>query len=186
MIGIPEEGAMTLYWVINRIRYFTSKVRPMPSDPQQPQRQQIYLRALKTIPNLEIHYGTVSTWPALRPLANPPGRANPMARVMDTKEKGSDVNLASYLLMDGFRADYEMAAVLSNDSDLITPIALVRQELGLPVTLLCPQRSKKKVSRGLLRVASSYKPIREGALAMSQFPPIMSDAAGSFRKPTGW
>ena len=42
---------------VNRIRYFTSLVSNRPDDPTQAQRQQIYLRALQTLPNLTIHYG---------------------------------------------------------------------------------------------------------------------------------
>jgi hypothetical protein len=42
--------------VIGRICYCTARVQPR-SDPQQPQRQQAYLRALQTRPNLDIHYG---------------------------------------------------------------------------------------------------------------------------------
>lgn len=54
------------------------------------------------------------------------------------EEKGSDVNLASLLLADGFRGKYEAAVVLSNDSDLMLPIHIVTRELGLPVGLLNP------------------------------------------------
>jgi hypothetical protein len=42
---------------INQIKYFTALVNPRPTDPDQLTRQQIYLRALQTIPNLEIIYG---------------------------------------------------------------------------------------------------------------------------------
>jgi hypothetical protein len=42
---------------VHRIRYFTALVTPRPSDPQQRTRQEIYLRALMTIPNLSIHRG---------------------------------------------------------------------------------------------------------------------------------
>src|SRR5579885_2614118 len=42
---------------INRIRYFTARVKPRPHDPQQPVRQQTYIRALLTLPNLTVHYG---------------------------------------------------------------------------------------------------------------------------------
>jgi len=54
-----------------------------------------------------------------------------MVEILDTKEKGSDVNLATYLLMDGFKREYEMAVVISNDSDLVEPIKLVTSERGL-------------------------------------------------------
>jgi len=43
---------------LNRIRYFTALVNARPHDPQQPIRQQIYLRALRTLPTVTIHYGT--------------------------------------------------------------------------------------------------------------------------------
>ena len=42
---------------IQRIRYFTALVSARPGDPQQPIRQEIYLRALRTIPHLSIHLG---------------------------------------------------------------------------------------------------------------------------------
>ena len=40
-----------------RIHYFTARVKARPSDPQQPIRQQTYLRALGTLPEVTIHYG---------------------------------------------------------------------------------------------------------------------------------
>ena len=43
-------------------------------------------------------------------------------QVMKSEEKGSDVNIASYLLVDAFDDDYEAAVVVSNDSDLAEPI----------------------------------------------------------------
>ena len=56
---------------VKRIRYFTAKVGARPEDPQQPQGQQTYLRALRTIPNLTIHEGHYSTHAKWRPLAHP-------------------------------------------------------------------------------------------------------------------
>ncbi len=56
---------------INKIRYFTARVNAPPYDPQKPQRQAIYLRALATIPSLTIHYGTFLSHVVKMPLANP-------------------------------------------------------------------------------------------------------------------
>jgi len=39
------------------IKYFTARVQPRPGDPDQPTRQLMYLRALQTLPNLQIVYG---------------------------------------------------------------------------------------------------------------------------------
>jgi uncharacterized LabA/DUF88 family protein len=49
-------------------------------------------------------------------------------RVIKTEEKGSDVNLATELLVDGFNNDYEIAIIVSNDSDLLMPIQVVNGE----------------------------------------------------------
>jgi hypothetical protein len=65
---------------------------------------------------------------------------NGYVKVIKTEEKGSDVNIATHLLMDGFRNDYELAVVVSNDSDLLMPIQVVTQEFGKPVGLLNPQK----------------------------------------------
>lgn len=55
---------------INRIKYFTAPVSARPEDPQQPMRQQMYFRALKTIPNLEIICGQFKTRKTKMPLVN--------------------------------------------------------------------------------------------------------------------
>jgi len=126
---------------INRIRYFTSLVTPTLSDPQKRQRQLIFIRALETIPNLSVHYGHFLTHPVWRPLANPSEGGPTMVEVLDTKEKGSDVSLATYLLVDGFKKDYQMAVVISSDSDLVEPIKLTINQLVLPVGVLHPHRT---------------------------------------------
>ena len=41
-----------------------------------------------------------------------------------TEEKGSDVNLASHLLLDGFQQTRDTVVVFSNDSDLRVPIRI--------------------------------------------------------------
>jgi len=43
-----------------------------------------------------------------------------------TEEKGSDVNLATHLLHDGFRGMFEAAVLITNDSDLTEPVRVVR------------------------------------------------------------
>ncbi len=164
---------------IQRIRYFTAIVQPRADDPQAAQRQQVYLRALETIPCLSIHYGSFMAKTKVRPLTSGAG----YVEVHDTEEKGSDVNLATLLVHDGHRGEYEQAVVVSNDSDLRMPIQLVRDELGLQVGLLNPH---KRVAFGLADTADFYKPIRKGVLRKSQFPDELVDAAGAFHKPASW
>ena len=169
---------------IHRIRYFTARVHGTPGDPQKPQRQATYIRALQTIPNLSVHYGQFLSHPVRMALANPPPKGPQTVEVIRTDEKGSDVNLATWLLVDGFDRDYEVAAVMSNDSDLVEPIRIVKERLGLPVGVINPQ--KHHTSWELMKTASFCRRIRLGALAASQFAVTLTDANGTFSKPGKW
>jgi NYN domain len=172
------------------IKYFTALVHSAPWKPGQ-QKQSVaqltYLRALGTIPHLTIHLGHFLSHPVDRRLVSPPRRGSPFREVWHTEEKGSDVNLASHLLIDGFRARYDLAVVISNDSDLKEPVHFVRHELKAPVGVLNPHPKRSwALSPPNLPLGSFYKPIRQGAVSSSQFAATLHDQDGSFRKPTGW
>ena len=62
-------------------------------------------------------------------MAQQPAVGPRTVEILNAEEKGSDVNLASYLLLDGFEKDYEMAVVISNDSDLKLPIRMTGTKL---------------------------------------------------------
>lgn len=169
---------------IHRIRYFTALVVPRPDDPQQRTRQETFLRALRTISNLSIHYGQFRTHRVRVPLADPPENGPRTIEILDTKEKGSDVNLATYILLDGFRRDYELAVVVSNDADLAEPIRVATRELKLAVGILNPHC--RQLIHELRGITGFYRPIREGALKACQFPDVLRDAHGEIHKPSGW
>jgi len=168
---------------MHRIRYFTSMVSGS-SDPGAPIRQGLYLRALATTPSLTFHYGQFNRNPVRRPPVDP-SIADPdgCVGVWDTKEKGSDVNLASMLLLDAHKDDFEAAIVVTNDSDLVLPVQLVASVFQKPVGILEPS---KKRSESLYRVASSYRFLHRAELAASQFPATLTDASGTFSKPPTW
>lgn len=168
---------------IVRIRYFTALVANRPGDPTQAQRQQAYLRALRTVPNLTIHHGHLLAKRKRRPLAKQPRCGPRTVEVLDTEEKGSDVNLASYLLLDGFEDEYDLAVVVSNDSDLELPIRMVATRLGRQVGVFDPSRRR---SFELHEAASWYRPLRQGPLSASLFPDILSDRQGPITKPGDW
>jgi len=165
------------------IKYFTARVRAQPGDPDQPVRQQLYLRALATLPSVSIHYGHFLSHEVTMPLVVAPGQRQTYARVMKTEEKGSDVNLATHLLHDAHMGRFEIAVVVSNDSDLLEPIRIVRGQLGKKVGILNPH---PKPSRALLPHTDFIKQIRPGVLGASQFPAKMTDAHGTFTKPAKW
>ena len=106
---------------------------------------------------------------------------------LQDKEKGSDVNLATHLLVDGVQNAYDLAVVVSNDGNLKAPVEYVRTELQKPVGVLNPRKNRSyALSPTNLPRGSFYKPIRPGVLRSSQFAPALSDADGSFSKPAGW
>lgn len=168
---------------IERIKYYTAHVGARRDDPGQVSRQQRYLRALRTLPLVEIHLGHYLSHEVMMPLASPPPNGPRFAKVIRTEEKGSDVNLATHLVADGYEDRYDAAVIVSNDSDLLEPLRLVRQRLGKVVGVLNPQRHPAFV---LARAASFFKQIRPSAVRGSQFPTTLRDAAGEFTKPPGW
>jgi hypothetical protein len=87
--------------------------------------------------------------------------------VIKTEERGSDVNLATYLLLDAVKQDCQAAVVISNDSDLKEPIAVAQRELGLIVGVINPHPPQRR-SRALQPTFD--KPIRGSALRTCQFP----------------
>lgn len=170
---------------ILRIRYFTAMISARPNDPRGPVRQETYLRALATLPTVSIHLGHFLTTRTRMPLADPRPGGPKTVEVIKTEEKGSDVNLATYLLTDASRGNADAFVVVTNDSDLVEPIRIVRHEFGKVVGLLNPQA---KVSRALLRCRPNFvKTVRPGVLAVSQFPDRMTDdKGGTIVKPDGW
>ena len=169
---------------VHRVRYFTARIDAR-GDPQAPQRQQTFLRALATLPNLSIDYGQFKTRPKLQRLADPPRGGPSRVRVLVTEEKGSDVNLATYLLWDAFRGDGSASLVISGDTDLIRPVEIVTKEIRRSVGVINGTLDSPPASE-LLRVASWVKRVRVGALRASQFPDTMVDSAGTFNRPNRW
>lgn len=165
---------------IHRIRYFTAIPIYEWNDVPKGQRLQAYVRALKTLRGVTVHYGTCRADIGSLPV---PGSRTEREFVIARRVKASDVNLATMLLADGFRGDYEVAVVVSTDSDFALPMRMVRRQLQLPVGLLKPGN---EYANELVRAATFWKPIREGVLAASQLPAQLTDEHGTITKPSAW
>lgn len=161
-----------------RVKYFTAMVKPSSPGRVKQIRQQTYLRALETIPEVGIFLGSFQSHAVRRPLANGTG----VVEVIDTKEKGSDVNLATELLVDAFQDAFNVAVIVSNDSDLV-PVRAVRQHLHKAVGVINPHQRQ---SVELRTCASFIKEVRTWALRDSQLPAQLADANGEIHKPAGW
>ena len=171
---------------IQRICFFTALVRSRPNDPTQTERQASYLRALGTLPGLEIHFGEFRERIKAPPAGqSQTGTSRRTCDIRDTEEKGSDVNLATRLLVGGFTGDYEQAVVVSNDSDLAAPIRYVNNDLGLRVVVVNPD-SKTSTHNDLVQSATYARRLWKSHLRKSQLPPTITDAHGVITKPVAW
>ncbi len=209
--------------VVDKVRYFTAHVSGV-VDRRAPARQQVYLNALQTLPQVEVHFGSFLTKTLWRPLVNLPvagesiatptpvvlpagdhtvsgssartlpvraygRRSKASARLSNAviaefhtiEEKGSDVNLASHLLNDAWSGLFDAAAVISNDTDLVTPVQIVAVEQGKTVFMVSPSG---RVASKLSRAASHVRHLRTKMLKGAQFPATIPGTTIS--KPTGW
>lgn len=181
---------------IDLIRYFTARIIAFDHDLQAPARQDVYLRALRTLPNVIIHDdGWFASRPKLLPqypLAyipdhlHPPPRAPQLVQVQRIEEKRTDVDIATHLLVDCFQKRFDEVVVISNDGDLTLPIQTVRDAFGMRIGVINPH-NKSRISGSLIK-ASTYhlRNINRKVLADSQFPTILTDAQGTFSKPPSW
>ena len=93
------------------------------------------------------------------------------------------MNLASYLLLDAFKKDCDVAIVFSNDADLAEPINIAKNELGITVGVVNPHPPQH---RNYALKPTFFKQLRTGPVASCQFPVAMEDHNGHFRKPSAW
>lgn len=167
---------------IERVKYFTARVKPAAFKPSRAQRQDLYLRALGTLPTVDViegRYVSREKWAYTT--------ATPSQRVCiwHHEEKGSDVNLATHLMLDACRNAFDQAVVVTNDSDLTMPIAMVRHELAKRVVVANP--ASQKHSKDLRFAASEHRVIKAKAIRASQFANPLALADGShLSAPTGW
>ncbi len=170
---------------IGKVSYFTARLDARPGNPSQSRRQLVYLRALETLPGVDLHYGVFRSGIRSRPLAEPVPGLPAFVRIRNSEEKGSDVNLATRLLVDGFNGEYEQAVVISNDADFAGAMRYVRDGLGLRVTLVNPD--PRTASPTELAGAATYvKRLWKSHLRRSQLPNMLRDEAGVITKPRDW
>jgi hypothetical protein len=107
-----------------------------------------------------------------------------MVSCANREEKGSDVNVASHLLLDVFGGAVDGALVISNDSDLRLPVEQARQHV--PVGVINPSRN---YLAGDLGGAANFGVGRHWWAKLSsedlkthQLP----DPVGHYRRPLGW
>lgn len=176
---------------IDLVRYFTAILKPgMAIDAQTPLRQQMYLRALKADPLVEIHLGTFRNdkrHMPLHPVTIDPatGRHRTVA-VRKLEEKGSDVNLASRMIADAHANAADLYVMLSNDSDLAGPIRMLKHELGYRTGIIFPMPTARHSKELVKTEPDLIGTISPNDIAACQYPDLLADDIGVFHRPPAW
>lgn len=193
---------------MTRVVYCTARINGA-NDPTRPRDQNVYPRALKEAGSVDvIELGVYVTRVVRGPLAVADRCGRPVLTIGDwpitvvdaddqpihdvqfmvsmarREEKGSDVNVASHLLLDVLDRDVDAAVVISNDSDLAFPAARARDRV--PVGLVNPTRG---YPAGAINDDPDRGPgghwwyqLTVGDLKAAQLPRTV----GRFTRPTGW
>ena len=162
--------------------YSTARLQSRSDGPGQAQRRLKYLRALDTLPALDVRYGTFRSRVIRRPPAQPVPGLPMHVSVKSSEEKDPDVNLATRLLVDGFSGSCEQAVIVSNDADLAAAIRCVSDELGLHVVQVNPDL-RNPSPEPLVESATYVERLRRSRPRRSQFPDTPTDEVGTITKP---
>ncbi len=93
------------------------------------------------------------------------------------EEKETDVNIALFLLHLAYKNAFDRALVISNDSDLVPAIRMVRKFFPeKQVTSISPPNYYHSIE--LIEVSSNKSKIRIEHLERSILPPVVSDRSG--------
>jgi uncharacterized LabA/DUF88 family protein len=187
--GLRDAGWKRYYWLdiwllaenlvrggrLVQAKYFTAHVK---GNPAKERRQQAFLQALAHHrPGLEIFYGhyLLKQWQCRKCGAvwNIP------------EEKKTDVNIATRLLGDAYEDRFDVAILVSADSDLVPPVEMIRQLR--PDKRIIAAFPPKRKSKHLRQVAHSSFHINEKTLRISQLPnPVVKADGGELCKVPEW
>ena len=199
-------------WVgatVDRLVYCTARVDAA-TNPSAHADQDVYLKALVATSSVDwIEYGNyvartrrsllavedpktrkpkvvTSHWPVM--IQDSAGSDVPDARFMvntlHLEEKGSDVNVASHLLIDVLNGTVDAAVVVSNDSDLALPVRTVRNHV--PLGLVNPSGgyfAGDLVGKPGDGVGRHWGKKLESS---DYYAHQLADPAGGLTKPSGW
>lgn len=98
------------YQELVEVKYFTSRVN---NNPDKQKRQSLYIDALDSI-GVKIIYGNYQDGNVTCLRCGHVWKS--------AKEKMTDVNIATAIIIDAYKNEYDMAMLISGDTDLIPPI----------------------------------------------------------------
>ncbi|MXW61623.1 MAG: NYN domain-containing protein [Acidimicrobiaceae bacterium] len=159
---------------LDLVRYFTTRVS---NDPAKQTRQGTYLDALTAHGGVDIDYGHfLSKTVQCKQCGNTWQRP---------EEKKTDVNIAVRLLDDAYDNLFDVAFVVSGDSDLVPPIESARRRH--PEKTIIVAFPPKRRSAELSRVSHAAFPIRNSVIRKSRLPdPVVKASGHELHAPHGW
>jgi uncharacterized LabA/DUF88 family protein len=160
---------------IEKINFYTARIVPHSTTDDAPKNQQIYFNALKTINNLNIILGNFIAKPTKfpkYPITTPPQ----IVQVLKTEEKGSDVNLASHIVLDAAQNNFDIAIVVTNDTDLFEPLRIAKEIFNKKIVLICPHN---KIAASFKKLDILQFVVETKHLKVSQFDDVTT-------KPKNW
>jgi uncharacterized LabA/DUF88 family protein len=155
------------------IKYFTSRVS---NNPDKQKRQSTYIDALESI-DIRIIYGNYQDGST---------ECNRCCHIWRTaKEKMTDVNIAMNIIVDAYKDEYDMAILISGDSDLTPPIREVHALFkNKRVFIAFPP---KRHNNSLALVAKGSEIIGKKRLLDAQFDEqVLSKTGYLLRIPDDW
>jgi hypothetical protein len=187
--GLRSKGWKWFYWlniqemaqrmlrpeqVLLSTKYFTSIVN-QPADKHK--RQATFMEALRTLHDFDIYYGHF--------LSDKVTCSTCGHTYQTFHEKMTDVNIATELMSDAFQDKFDIALLVSADSDLVGPVQAVKR-------LFSPKRiivvfPPGRYSNALKRVAHAYTHIGRNVLSKSVFPNQITKPDGFvLQRPARW
>lgn len=121
---------------IKEIKYFTSSVS---NNPDKQKRQTLYIEALET-QDIKIYYGHYQRGKT---------ECNRCGNIWASfNEKMTDVNIATQMLSDAYQDNFDIAMLISGDSDLVPPIRTIHESFKNKRVFVAfpPKRSNNSVS----------------------------------------
>lgn len=162
------------------VKYYTSRSRD-PRSQGVANRQQLYWRALKTLPKVQIIEGKILP-------RDSQCEADCKMGFVRMQEKETDVKLGIDIIHDCLTKKIQGVILITADTDQVPTLTMVRDlKLSISVKLVFPPLdAKRKASKELSDLASKTFFIGDSLLRACQLPDPLITASGQLTRPDKW
>jgi uncharacterized LabA/DUF88 family protein len=178
---------------VTEVRYYTAPVKQsMSDDPDSPQRQRIYLEALRRMPPRKVTIvegkmmQSTPFWRLAAPIPEAPSLEK--VQVLNFTEKKTDVNLATDMLSAAWLGVCEQVVLCSNDSDMegaLKSISTHLPHIRIGLVAPIPGNDHRRISNDLKSFAHWSKILSPVHLQNAQLPSVITHSK-PIKKPDIW